>query len=241
MDKLGKIICTICAREGSKGVKGKNIKVLNGKPLINHTINQAVNSGLFDYIVVSSDSDTILDIANRSNPNLLVKRPNELASDHISKLPAIRHALNEAEKVSGHKFSTIVDLDPTSPLRLISDLEKSLEQFKQSDSLNLITGCTSRRSPYFNLVEKDKNGNINLSKKLSEPIYRRQDSPKCFDMNASIYIWSRNTLFDHDTVFTDKTELYEMPESRSIDIDNQLDFLIVEHILKNGLNESEIS
>jgi CMP-N-acetylneuraminic acid synthetase len=237
MDASNRIICTICARGGSKGVKNKNIKLINGKPLIAHTILQAIECNIFDKIVVSSDSQEILDIAGQYGVDLLVNRPSELANDFISKIPAIRHAVNETEVVFNTNFSLVVDMDPTSPLRNINDIKSAVNLLVEKKISNVITGSPARRSPYFNLVEKIDNEKLILSKKLDKPIFRRQDSPKCYDMNASIYVWKKAALFEFETVFNSDTELYEMPENRSIDIDNEFDFMIVEYLLKNKLND----
>ena len=228
------IICTICARSGSKGVKNKNIRLLDGIPLIAHTIIQAVESKIFDMITVSSDSEEILNLSSKYGADLLVNRPSELATEFISKLPAIRHAVEESEFIYGKKFDIIVDMDVTSPLRLIEDIHSVIKLLNEKKVSNIITGSPARRSPYFNLVEEDENGVIRLSKKLANPIFRRQDSPKCYDMNASIYAWKRNSLFKTENVFNDDTLIYIMPEERSVDIDNELDFKIVEMLIKKS-------
>lgn len=221
-------ICTICARGGSKGVKSKNTKMLLGKPLIAHTIIQAIKSQLFDVIAVSSDSDEMLHIAKEYGANVLIKRPSELATDKAAKLPVIQHCLLSAEEQTGKKFDVVVDMDATSPLRLVDDIHLSVNMFEQDlTAHNLITGAPARRSPYFNLVEVDNEGNTTLSKNLETVVVRRQDAPKCFDMNASIYIWRRETLLGSSSVFLPKTLLYEMPEDRSVDIDSELDFEFV--------------
>lgn len=225
-----KKLCTICARGGSQGVKNKNITSLLGKPLIAHSILQAKKSNLFDSVVVSSDSPIIREIALEWGADFVIDRPIALASDTSAKLPAIQHAVLAAEKIhnQGNLFDIIVDLDATSPLRFVSDIQNAMMQFQQShNTKNLITAMPSRRSPYFNMVEQDKNGKIYLSKKLDVGIVRRQDSPACFDMNASIYIWRRDALFSNEGLFTDETVLYVMPEERSIDIDSELDLKIV--------------
>jgi len=151
-----------------------------------------------------------------------------MASDYSSKLPAIQHCISTIEDLTLNRYDTIVDLDATSPLRSIDDIKKSIAMLESNEtSSNLITGTPSRRSPYFNLVELNQNGFVERSKNLDNPIYRRQDSPKCFDMNASIYIWKRDAFFKNKTVLTDNTSLFIMPEERSIDIDSELDFEIV--------------
>jgi len=225
-------ICTICARGGSKGVKNKNIRVLAGKPLIAYTLEQARASGLFDLVAVSSDSPEILGMAKSFGVDILVDRPAALATDGAAKLPVIRHCVEEAERINGKQFDVIVDLDATSPLRLVADIQGAVDMLEREKVSNVITAAPARRSPYFNLVELGTDGVARLSKPLKENIVRRQDSPKCFDMNASIYVWQRTTLFDFPTVFNVDTRLFIMPEERSTDIDSELDFEIVELLMK---------
>lgn len=234
-----KRLCTICARGGSKGVKGKNIRSLHGKPLIAYSIEQAQASGLFDAVAVSSDTSQILEIANAYGADYLVERPAELATDTAAKLPAIRHCVTEVERLHGTFFDTFVDLDATSPLRSVQDIRDAVLLLEKTGAGNVITGMPARRSPYFNLVELDEEGIAHLSKRPAEPFVRRQDAPKCFDMNASIYIWRRSALFDTSSIFNADTRLYVMPEERSIDIDSELDFQFVEFVMSKTLNESQ--
>lgn len=224
-------ICTICARGGSQGVKNKNIRELAGKPLIAHSIIQAKESKLFEAIAVSSDSDEILDIAKTWGVDLLIKRPVELATDYAPKIPAIRHCVQEVEKITDQAFDVVIDLDVTSPLRNVCDIHEAIKLMEQSHVSNVITGTPARRSPYFNMVELDENAVVKLSKPLSYPIYRRQDAPACYDLNASIYVWKYEALFKNDTIFNDDTLLYVMPAERSIDIDSELDFAFVNFLL----------
>ena len=126
----------------------------------------------------------------------------------------------------------VVDLDATSPLRLVADIQDAVAMLEREKVSNVITAAPARRSPYFNLVELGEDGVVGLSKPLRKSIVRRQDSPKCFDMNASIYVWRRAALFDNPTVFNADTRLFVMPEERSTDIDNELDFEIVEFLMR---------
>ncbi len=230
MDRL----CTICARAGSKGVENKNVRDLCGIPLIAHTINQALNSKIFNYIAVSSDSKEILEIAKNHGADFCIKRPSHLATDHAPKLPVIRHCATEIEKLTKKHFDTYVDLDATSPLRSIEDIIESVKLLESTSSSNVITAAPSRRSPYFNLVEINEDGIVQLSKSSNNAVTRRQDSPECYDMNASIYVWNRETLINENpSLFNQDTRLYVMPESRSQDIDSELDFLIVQTIMEN--------
>jgi CMP-N,N'-diacetyllegionaminic acid synthase len=225
-------ICTICARGGSKSIKNKNIVEIAGKPLIAYTLEQARSSKLFDLIAVSSDSLEILKVAGDYGADLLVDRPDELASDTAAKLPVIRHCVNDAEEKKQKKFDVIVDLDATSPLRSIEDIRGAVQLLESEKVSNVITAAPAHRSPYFNLVELDDAGVVRLSKNSGKTIVRRQDAPKCFDMNASIYVWRRDALFDHPTLFNEDTRLFVMPPERSRDIDSELDLAFVEFLMR---------
>lgn len=226
-----KILCTICARKGSKGLKNKNIKKIKGKHLIYFTIQQALKSKIFDEIVVSSDSRMILDLSKKYGIQNIIYRKKKLAKDNSPKIPVIRNCLKEIEKIKKKKFDIVIDLDITAPLRKVSDIKNALKKFKKEKAPNLFSACNARRNPYFNAVEW-KNGKIkpviNLMKKLTS----RQQAPNVYDMNASIYIWQRKTLINYNTIFLNKTSMYLMPEERSIDIDNHFDFKVVSKFLK---------
>lgn len=224
-------ICTICARGGSKGVKNKNIREMLGQPLISYTIMQAKQSGLFNCIAVSSDCTEILDTAVKWGVDYVIQRPKELATDAAAKLPVIRHCLVEAERLAGVQFDIVVDLDVTSPLRSADDIVSCVGLLETRRVSNVITGTPARRSPYFNLVETNEVGVPRLCKSLDVAVVRRQDAPKCYDMNASIYAWQRDVLLSSSSIFNDDTLLYVMPEERSIDIDTELDFEFVKFIM----------
>ena len=228
--KMNKVLCTICMRSGSKGVPGKNLRNLHGKPLMAYTIDQAKRSSLFEYVIVSTDSAEIAETAKQYGAEAWFLRPTELATDEAPKLPVIRHAFLEAEKYYGHEFEILVDLDATSPLRSVEDIKNSYEQFSAEGADILITGSPSRKNPYFNMVEIT-DGRVRKVKELQSPPARRQDAPEVYDMNASIYIWKRKALLECETLFTDKTSLYVMPERRSIDVDTELDWELVEFII----------
>lgn len=234
-----KILCVIGARGGSKGVKNKNITPIAGKPLLAYTILQALQSKLFSHIVLSTDSEEIAKVGKEWGAEVFFLRDKELASDTAGKLPAIRDALLRSEEHFQTHYDVVFDLDATSPLRLVSDITQAYEQFVRDDNDILITAAPARKSPYFNLVEIfEENGKarVDLSKRPTQPILRRQDSPKCYDMNASIYIWKREALLKNPSVFTANTGLFVMPEERSVDIDTPLDFEFVEFMLNRANN-----
>ena len=145
------VLCTICARGDSKGLPNKALSLINDKPLIAYTIEQALNAKIFDYIVVSTDSKAIAEKAKAFGAEVWFIRPKELATDTANKLSAIRHALKETEKRYDKKIDIIVDLDITSPLRYVSDIQKALKHFINTKADNLISACPSKKSPYFPL------------------------------------------------------------------------------------------
>jgi len=232
-----KRLCTICVRAGSKGVPSKNIRSLLGKPLLAYSILQAKQSGLFDAVAVSSDGEVILQAAKKWSADYCIPRPAELASDSAPKVPVIRHCLMETEKITGHQFDVIVDLDVTSPLRFVSDIAGAVALLETDGVSNVITGSTARHSPYFNLVEVNDTGTVQLSKQLAIPIFCRQDSPKCYDLNGSVYVWKRESLLDCNSVFGVNTQLYQMPPERSADIDSELDFEFVEFLMSKRVQQ----
>lgn len=229
------LLCTICARGGSKGVVGKNALDLLGKPLLAWTIEQARQTGLFKAIAFSSDSDELLAAARKAGADIGIKRPDAMATDNAPKLPAIRHCLEQTIATTGITPEIFVDLDVTSPLRLPADITGAVELLRKSGARNVITGSPARRSPYFNLVERTANGSIGLSKVANPPITRRQDAPQCYDMNASIYVWRVEPFLENPSVFYPDTRLFEMPEERSVDIDSDLDLTLVELLLRRRL------
>ena len=213
-------------RSGSQGLKNKNIKLINGKPLIYFTIKQAIKSKIFDNIIVSTDSKKMLNMAKSFGAEGWFIRPKILASNKCSKIPVVKHALKEAEKFYNKKFKIIVDLDVTSPLRKVEDIVNAYKAFIKNKADALVTGVKSKKNPNFNVVEL-VNKKVKKVKNINKKIFRRQDAPKTYDLNASIYIYNRKILIDSKLTikFLEKGEkskviLYEMPEDRSIDIDS---------------------
>jgi len=225
-------ICTVLARGGSKGVLGKNIRPLLGRPLIQHTLQQAIDSGLFDVIAVSSDSPEILAAAGEMPGVHLIERPADLSSDTAGKVAGMQHAVRVMEERLGRQFQIIVDMDVTSPLRDVADLHAVVALLEPGVE-NVITGMPARRSPYFNMVELRPDGTVGLVKPLGAGVLRRQDAPECYDMNASIYAWWREPFFESVNLFRPSTRIHVMPEERSWDVDSELDWKVVETLMKH--------
>jgi len=230
-----KILATVCARKGSKGVRNKNIRMVNGKPLIFYTIDLLKRWGKADRIVCSTDSLEIAKCAREAGAEVPFMRPAELATDTMGKIPVLKHALTSCEKEYGHRFDIVVDLDPTSPLRKKADLDAALKLFKSSKVDLVYSVAPARKNPYFNMVELDEKGVPHLSKKLNRKVIRRQDAPKVYELNASIYIYDRDHLLKMDSVFDGKAAIYVMEDSSAVDIDSETDLHFVEFILTRGL------
>jgi N-acylneuraminate cytidylyltransferase/CMP-N,N'-diacetyllegionaminic acid synthase len=233
-----KRICTICARGGSKGLPGKNIRPLLGKPMLLYSIEVAQESGLFDRIAVSSDSSEILSLARAAGVSDIVERPFEMATDQAAKCPAIRHALLTVEQRHNEHFDVQVDLAVTAPLRLAGDVAGAVALLETARVSSVITGTPARNSPYFSLVEEAADGSVALSKKAD--IVRRQDAPRTFDMDGSIYVWDTAVFRAEPKVFYPDTRLFVVPEERSQDVDTEIDFAIVEMLMKRRLAKAGV-
>lgn len=223
-------LCTICARGGSRGIKNKNIRKILNVPLIVYTIDTAIKSKLFDKIVLSTDSDEIINICKKYEIEIFFKRPRVLSSSNVNKIEVIKHALFKSEKKFNMNFNYIIDLDVSSPLRTSKDIIRSFNLFLKKKSANSFSVIPANKNPYFNIIEKRLNTYKPVSK-LKNIIYSRQKAPTVYYMNASIYIWKREALIKSKTVFNDKTSIYIMNE-RCIDIDNLNDFELVDFYIQ---------
>ena len=190
-----RILITICARGGSKGIPGKNIRLLDGKPLIGYTIETASKfAEQKDCIIgLSTDSDEIKEVARKFGLATEYTRPTPLATDSAGKVDTIRDILLYEENKSNLAFDYILDLDVTSPLRTIRDLEEAFD-ILQSDAkaLNLFSVNHANKNPYFNMVEQKENGYYGLVKKGE--FLSRQSAPPIYELNASFYFYRRAFL-----------------------------------------------
>lgn len=221
-------IISICARGGSTGVPGKNIRPLCGKPLIAWTIEQALASGLADRVLVSTDSPEIAAVARSFGAEAPFLRPAELATATAGKLPVILHLVEWAAATLG-PVSRIIDLDPTSPLRDIADIHACSDLLDDDTGL-VITGYESDKNPYFNMVEQKADGSIERVCPPAVEVLGRQGAPKVYAMNGSVYAWHRHSL--KPSLWTaGRIRLHVMPRERSIDIDHAVDFDMVELLM----------
>lgn len=229
-------LITLCARGGSKGIPGKNIKELNGKPLIGYSIEIAVQfASLYNCdVVLSTDSDLIKTVVQSIDKkvNVTYDRPEFLATDSAGKLDAIKDVMKFAQAHNEVAYDFVIDLDVTSPLRTLEDLKTSLDRLMANEeALNLFSVSPANRNPYFNMVEDCGNGFVALCKKGE--FLTRQSAPKVYDLNASFYIYKK-TFFEQETktVITDRTMVYEVPHL-CFDLDHPIDFEFMEFLLSN--------
>jgi CMP-N,N'-diacetyllegionaminic acid synthase len=232
------ILITICARGGSKGVPGKNIRPINGKPLIAYSI-QTANEFIarqadihFD-VELSTDSEEIVAVAAQYGLVSNYIRPQALATDTAGKVGAIQDVLLFAEKTRQKQYDYVLDLDVTSPLRTMQDLEEGLSQIKANqEALVLFSVSEPHRNPYFNMVELQEDGFAKIAKSADQTFYSRQASPKVYDINGSFYYYTRKFFeLGLTSVITDKTLVYLMNHV-CFDIDTPLDFDFMEFVLK---------
>jgi CMP-N-acetylneuraminic acid synthetase len=228
-----RILGTICARGGSKGIKNKNIRLLQGKPLISHSIRTLKAWGKADRIICSTDSKEIQEIAREFGAETPFLRPAELATDTAGKLDVYKHMVKYCETEEKQKYDYIVDLDPTSPLRTVKDVDLAFNMFLETKADTLLSAYLAHKNPYFNMLEIDDDGYAYLSKQLSEKFVARQQAPKVYSANASIYVYNRDFLLKTDNILSGKTKIYEMPDY-VIDIDRQIDFEFIEFVIEKG-------
>ena len=230
-----KILITLCARGGSKGIPGKNIRKIAGKPLISYSINHAKEfSKIYESdIALSTDSIEIKSIAESFELNTKYIRPQRLATDTAGKIDTIVHLLEYEEKTRNITYDYILDLDISSPFRSLDDIKNAfLKILSDKNALNIFSVNKANRNPYFNMVEQQSNGYYSLVKKGN--FLTRQSAPKVFDMNASFYIFKR-LFFDIkcNSTISDRSLIYEVPHI-CFDLDHQLDFDFMEFLINSN-------
>jgi len=233
MDIDRKILAIIPARGGSKGVPGKNIRLLNGKHLICHTIEEALKSKYLDRVFVSTDDAVIARISSNCGANV-IQRPQELAQDDSSIIDVIFHAIEVVKDEFTFIPDIVIRLQPTSPLRDVNDIDAAIELYinNKCDSVSVISMCKVEHSPYW--CFKFDDGDF-------EPLFgdkylrmRRQELPDVYRPNGAIYITSLINLNKNKEFYCNNIIPYFMPAEKSIDIDEEIDFLLAEQFLARG-------
>lgn len=224
-----KIFTIIPARRGSKGIAGKNIKTLNGKPLICHTIEAALKSRYLNEVFVSTNDQLIAKISKNCGAEI-IERPDELAKDDSPIINAVLHTIDTIKDASDKDI--IILLQPTSPLRNTADIDTALEMFIKTDCDSLISMCKVEHSPYW--CFRYDYGKL---KSLLGDEYlqmRRQELPAVYRPNGAIFISTIANLHRNNGFYCDKIVPHIMPTERSIDIDEEIDFAFAELLMQRG-------
>lgn len=219
----------IFARGGSKGLPGKNIKELVGKPLLCYSIDIAKAAPSVDKIFVSTDDDAIALIAEE-NGAIVIKRPQDLAADNTPEWLAWRHAIEWVLNCYG-AFDCFISLPATSPLRSVEDVESAILKHQQKKADICIAITPASRSPYFNMVKCNDDGVVELVNQTEKDVTRRQDAPEVFDITTVVYVSSPEFIINNYGLFSGVITSIKVPKSRSIDIDDIYDFKLAEAIL----------
>lgn len=222
-------LAIIPARSGSKGLEDKNIKILNGKPLIAYSIEAAKKSGIYSHIMVSTDSKKYGEIAIRYGAEVPFYRSKENASDSSSTWNVIKEVLNKYKEV-GIEFDTFTLLQPTSPLRNYEDIQNAYQLFKEKNAVAVISVCEMEHSPLWSNTLPENNSLLGFLK--SESNKHRQNLETYYRINGAIYIANIRDFFEDINLYREGCFAYIMPVERSIDIDTELDFRIAEIINK---------
>jgi len=227
----------IFARGGSKGLPGKNIKPLLGKPLIQYSIEVALQTSGIDKVFVSTDDDDIAEVS-RSIGAIIIDRPVELAQDNSPEWQAWKHAISWVKERHG-EFEEFISLPATSPLRSVKDVESAILR-KSNISADICIAITpASRSPYFNMVKESSNNLIELVNKPTNSISRRQDAPEVFDITTVVYVADVEFIMKNNSLFDGAVTSIEVPKHRAVDIDDMHDFNFAESILNNTFNEGD--
>lgn len=230
------IIGHIGARKGSKGVPGKNFRMICGKPLIDWSLEQLFASPRVDAVVVSTDDEAIYDHAVAMGALKIGLRPAQLATDTAGKWGVWQHALEASEALVG-PATAFLDLDCTSPLRQARDIDGALDLFNSEHPDMVMSCCEARKNPYFNLVEPDASGALHVSKPLPGGVVARQQAPVVYEHAASTYVVAPAYLKWSTGLWEGRVIPYLMPPDRCVDIDSPFDFMLVEFLLTNALKD----
>lgn len=220
------ILAIIPARGGSKGVPGKNLRVVNGKSLLAHTIATAQLSTLIDRIIVSSEDDQILAAAHEARAEVPFVRPQALAADDTPSVDVIIHALKELPH-----YDYVVILQVTSPLRKVEDIDQCLQLCQQKGAPACVSVTQAAESPYWMFNINEQHALSPLLAKQSIPT-QRQACPTTYVLNGAVFAAHSDWFMQKKTFITPETIAYIMPKERSLDIDTEFDFDLLNCYLK---------
>jgi CMP-N,N'-diacetyllegionaminic acid synthase len=229
------ILITLCARGGSKGIPGKNIKLIDGLPLIAYSITHAISFSAIHKadIALSTDSFDIKEVARKYGLKTEYIRPEGVSLDCTGKMETILHVLHYEELTKQKKYDYILDLDISSPLRNLDDLLIGFEKIvNDPHALNLFSVNPANRNPYFNMVEQKSDGYYGLVKEGN--FLTRQSAPPIFDLNASFYFYRRLFFDQEDPKTISNRSLIHVMDHVCFDLDHPIDFVFMEFLIKNN-------
>ncbi len=226
-----KYVGLICARGGSKGVPGKNIRLLAGRPLIGWAIQAAKQVNQLSRIIVSTDSEEIARIAKEQGAEVPFLRPSVLAEDNSPEWLVWRHALDYLADDGREDLGGLVVIPPTSPLRSSQDIEKCINEYEGKEVDVVITVSEAHRNPYFNMVTVDNQGSAELVISPKTKIFRRQDAPNIYDVTTVCYVARPQFVQRYAGIFEGKVRSVFIPPERALDIDTELDFKFAEYLV----------
>ena len=230
-----KLICIIPARGGSKEVPKKNIRFLGDKPLIAHTIESAINSDLFDHVIVSTEDDEIAEISKKYGAEVPFMRPKELATDSTSTDEVINFCIPKLHSL-GYEFEIFVLRDCTVPFIDDKDMLGAIQLLKQKNCDAVFGAIKAHPSPYFGMMELDKNGFLKPSKPLPREIFRRQDGPTVWIVDG-LFVFFTKKFLKNQFIYRGNILPYEISKLHAHMIDYELDFEIGEFLYKNTLKK----
>lgn len=225
------ILGLVVGRGGSKGIPRKNIRLLCGKPLIAYAVEPGKQSKYIDRLIVSSDDAEIIEVARSYGAEAPFVRPAELASDTAKALPVIRHAVQFCEKEAGKRFDFIVYLEPTGPLRIVDDIDGAIEKAVNNNA-DSVVGLMELEDANPVRVKKIVNDRIEPFAIPEPEGLRRQDQEKAYLRNGSVYVFRRDNIVENNSLWGEKSLPWVMPRERSVNIDEESDFLVAEFFLK---------
>ncbi len=220
-----KTVAYIFARGGSKGLPGKNLLPLCGKPLIAWSIEHALAVKRIDHVIVSTDSEEIAEVSAKYGAEVPFLRPENLAKDDTPEWLAWQHAL------TSFPSDLMVSVPATAPLRFVSDIDKCLDEYDQGLADVVIAVTESHRNPYFNMVSLNQKNEASLVIQPNSYLSRRQDTPKIYDMTTVCYVASTSFILENNSIFEGCIKAVQVPKERAIDIDSLLDFEIAESLM----------
>lgn len=217
-----KYVAFVFARGGSKGVVRKNLQKIGGVSLVGRAVRQALAADKISKVIISTDDPEIADEAVKFGAECPFIRPGFLAEDTSKEWEAWKYTVRQLRD-QGEEFDVFVSVPATSPLRKPADINAAIELFESGHTEVVVTGKEAERSPYFNMVKRDGEGNVSLVCESS--VSRRQDVPVVYDMTTVAYVMMAQYILDQESIWSEKTKLSVVPSDQAIDIDTMSDLV----------------